>query len=97
MKNIHNSDLDVLTSPDIEAEIKALMNRSIILFNDNHNSFDHVISCLIDYCEHHPHQAEQCAYIVHHNGKCQIKTGSYDELVPIYTALCENDLTVEIQ
>ena len=55
----------------------------IILFNDDVNTFDHVINTLVAYCDHTYEQAEQCAYIVHHSGKCAVKTGSYEELEPI--------------
>ena len=74
-----------------------ITNNQIVLFNDEVNSFDHVISCLIQIAQHGSHQAEQCATIVHNNGKCGIKSGSYEELEPIYFALSENNLTVEIQ
>ena len=69
----------------------------IVLFNDNHNTFDHVIECLISSCGHDALQAEQCAMIVHFKGKCNVKSGSYDELAPIYQSLAEKDLTVELK
>mgnify|MGYP001167904728 CR=1 FL=1 len=68
----------------------------IILFNDDVNTFDHVINTLVAYCDHTYHQAEQCAYIVHHSGKCVVKTGSYEELEPICHKLLEAQLSVEI-
>ena len=37
----------------------------IVLYNDDHNTFDHVIDCLMAYCGHEVLQAEQCALIVH--------------------------------
>jgi len=69
----------------------------IVLFNDDHNTFDHVIECLMAYCGHEVLQAEQCALIVHTRGKCSVKTGDYDELEPICTALLERDLTAEVE
>lgn len=71
--------------------------RSLVLFNDDHNTFDHVIDTLIEVCEHNHYQAEQCALITHMNGKCGIKNGSFDELRPIHEELGRRDLTVEIQ
>lgn len=71
--------------------------RQIILFNDDVNTFDHVIEMLIKYCKHEPTQAEQCAYIVHYNGKCEVKSGSYDDLEPVCTALLDAGLSAEIQ
>lgn len=69
----------------------------IVLFNDNHNSFEHVILCLMAFCKHNLIQAEQCAQIVHVKGKYPIKHGEIDELVSINNQLAANDLTTEIQ
>jgi ATP-dependent Clp protease adaptor protein ClpS len=73
------------------------VQKSLILFNDDVNTFDHVINCLISYCNHSPIQAEQCAYIVHYNGKCEIKRGTLEILLPIKEALLDNGLTVSIR
>lgn len=48
---------------------------TLILYNDDINTFDHVIKSLVEVCGHDPVQAEQCAMIVHFNGKCEIKIG----------------------
>ncbi|MCG2612475.1 ATP-dependent Clp protease adaptor ClpS [Flavobacterium sp. SM15] len=72
-------------------------NYEIILFNDDVNTFDHVIDTLIDVCDHEPLQAEQCALLVHYTGKCGVKTGSYDELEPQCSALLSAGLSAEIQ
>ena len=82
---------------EIDELIASINQKQIILHNDDINSFEHVIMTLINYCDHSPEQAEQCAFIVHHNGKCGIKTGSIDKLKPIYQALLAEDLTVTIQ
>lgn len=73
-----------------------LENHSIVLFNDEINTFDHVINSLIKYCKHSQIQAEQCAHIVHYNGKCQVKTGNIAKLKPICNALLDNGLSAEI-
>ena len=52
----------------------------IVLFNDDVNTFDHVINVLVSVCNHTPVQAEQCAIIVHYKGQCTVKTGAIDEL-----------------
>ena len=70
---------------------------SIVLYNDDVNSFDHVINSLCKYCDHDSVQAEQCAWIVHNNGKCLVKKGSFDELKPICTALIDNGLSAQIE
>jgi ATP-dependent Clp protease adaptor protein ClpS len=68
----------------------------IVLHNDDVNTFDHVIETLIYACEHSPEQAEQCAIIVHHKGKCIVKTGIYNDLEPRCTLLLEAGLSAEI-
>ena len=72
-------------------------NKAIILMNDDVNNFLHVISCLMMYCEHGKEQAEQVAYIVHHNGKCDVKHGSYEKLEPICRALLDQKLSAKIE
>ena len=54
----------------------------IILYNDDINTFDHVIDCLISICDHTPLQAEQCTLIVHYKGKCSVKSGTLFDLKP---------------
>ena len=70
---------------------------SIILYNDDFNTFDHVISCLVQICNDELIQAEQCAWIVHTNGKCIVKTGEYKELEPLCTLLLEKGLSAIIE
>ena len=95
--------MDTLTLDDIElseselSELDDLINkRSIVLFNDDVNTFEHVIMCLIKYCDHELCQAEQCAMVVHNNGKCSVKSGKFENLKPIAEALLENNLSVKI-
>lgn len=71
-------------------------NNEIVLFNDDVNTFDHVIDTLIRVCKHTSEQAEQCAILVHYKGKCTVKTGSYDELEPQCSQLLEAGLSAEI-
>ena len=78
----------ILVQPDQEHEI--------ILYNDDVNTFDHVIRCLIKICDHTFMQAEQCAYLVHFTGKCSVKTGSLEDLIPRCTALLDEGLSAEV-
>ncbi|WP_299556576.1 ATP-dependent Clp protease adaptor ClpS [Seonamhaeicola sp.] len=68
----------------------------IVLYNDDVNTFDHVIETLIHACDHTPEQAEQCSIIVHYKGKCTVKTGEYDDLEPRCTMLLDAGLSAEI-
>ena len=72
------------------------VNNEIVLHNDDVNTFDHVIDTLIRVCNHTPEQAEQCSLIIHYNGKCTVKTGSYEKLKPQCTQLLEAGLNAEI-
>ncbi|MBT8255649.1 MAG: ATP-dependent Clp protease adaptor ClpS [Bacteroidia bacterium] len=68
----------------------------IVLYNDDVNTFEHVINTLIVACEHTPEQAEQCSLIVHFKGKCTVKSGSYDDLKPRCSKLLDAGLSAEI-
>ena len=82
-----------------EVLLDELVNKEneIVLYNDDMNTFDHVIDTLIRVCKHEPLQAEQCAFIVHYNGKCTVKTGAYEVLVAMCSALLDANLSAEIQ
>lgn len=69
----------------------------IVLYNDDYNTFEHVIDCLVVYCKHDTIQAEQCANIVHFNGKCMVKYGTKEVLLPIYQVLLEKGLSVKLE
>jgi ATP-dependent Clp protease adaptor protein ClpS len=69
----------------------------LILWNDDVNTFDHVIDCLVSICDHTSTQAEQCAYIVHYNGKCVVKEGGKQKLKPLLVALQLQQLSAEIK
>lgn len=69
----------------------------LILYNDDVNTFDHVIDCLISICNHSVTQAEQCAYIVHYKGQCSVKNGSVEKLKPMLLALQTQDLSAKIK
>ncbi|REG99767.1 ATP-dependent Clp protease adaptor ClpS [Flavobacterium aquicola] len=72
------------------------MNNEIIVYNDDVNTFDHVIDTLVRVCDHTLIQAEQCSLIVHFNGKCTVKTGEYEKLKIQCTGLLEAGLSAEI-
>ncbi|MGB0456029.1 MAG: ATP-dependent Clp protease adaptor ClpS [Flavobacteriaceae bacterium] len=68
----------------------------IVLFNDDVNTFDHVIETLVDACNHTFEQAEQCSLLVHYKGKCTVKTGPYEDLKPRCSKLLQAGLSAEI-
>ncbi len=71
--------------------------KNLIVFNDHVNSFDHVIESLVMVCKHDVIQAEQCTWLVHYKGKCQVKKGDYEELEAMCTGLLNRGITAEIQ
>lgn len=68
----------------------------LVVFNDDFNTFDHVIKTLIKVCQHTPEQAEQCTLLIHYKGKCTVKTGSFEELRPLREAICEVGIDAKI-
>lgn len=83
-------------SEQLLLEEEVVKQNEIVLFNDEVNTFDHVIETLMDICEHTPEQAEQCSLIVHYNGKCTVKTGEYSDLEPRCSGLLQAGLSAEI-
>lgn len=81
-----------------EAEVDLLSDEGckLVLYNDDYHTFDYVIKALVDICRHTYEQAEQCTIVVHFTGKCIVKYGGYEELMPMHTALINKQLTTEI-
>ncbi|HEX8270844.1 MAG TPA: ATP-dependent Clp protease adaptor ClpS [Flavobacterium sp.] len=80
----------------VEVKEKTGLDNEIIIYNDDVNTFDHVIETLVRVCKHTPEQAEQCSLIIHYVGKCTVKTGPLSELTPACTQLLEAGLSAEI-
>jgi ATP-dependent Clp protease adaptor protein ClpS len=83
-------------SEELLIEEETVRQNEIVVFNDDVNTFDHVIATLISVCDHTPEQAEQCSLIVHYKGKCTVKTGEYKDLEPRCTSLLSAGLSAEI-
>src|ERR1700704_3684334 len=90
IKPVITEETDLLTSADYPC--------SLIVWNDEVNTFEWVIETLIDICHHTYEQAEQCAYIIHFQGKYAVKQGSYEELKPMCDAITDRGIgaTVEV-
>ena len=84
-------------SPEVEIVEKEAELRSLILYNDDVNSFDFVIETLVDVCEHDFLQAESCAWIAHYKGKCSVKKGSFEDLKICCNEMTNRTLTVAIR
>ena len=70
--------------------------RELVVFNDDINTFDHVIKTLIRVCKHSAEQAEQCTWLIHYKGKCTVKSGGYDEMKPYRDGICEAGIDAKI-
>ncbi len=79
-----------------ETDVIDIELHNLIVWNDNVNTFDWVIESLIEICGHETTQAEQCALIIHHKGKCGVKKGSFDYLRPQAEALIERGIQATI-
>ena len=70
--------------------------RMLVLHNDDVHTFDYVIDCLMEVCGHDEMQAEQCTWLVHFKGWCDILRGGYDRLLPYRRAMADKGLKVTI-
>jgi len=71
-----------ITKKKTESKVKEILSKpyKLILHNDDHNTFDWVITCLMKICKHEQEQATQCAHVVHYNGKCDVKYGDLETI-----------------
>jgi len=92
MQMFPGTDIEVLEEEDVLTDEL----RDLIVFNDEVNTFDHVIQTLIKVCKHSPEQAEQCTWIIHYKGKCTVKVGAFDELAPMRNAICQRGISAEV-
>ena len=70
---------------------------NLIVWNDEVNTFDHVIETLVDVCGHSHEQAEQCAMFIHFQGKYAVKKGSFEDLEPLCTAITDRGIGATIE
>ncbi len=69
----------------------------LIVYNDDVNTFDWVIRCLMDILDHTSIQAEQLALLIHFKGKATVKSGSMKELKPLKDGLVDRGLSAVIE
>jgi ATP-dependent Clp protease adaptor protein ClpS len=70
--------------------------KNLIVFNDDYNTFDHVINILVKVCKHTTQQAEQCTWLIHYRGKCIVKTGNFTKLKPMRDSICDAGIDARI-
>lgn len=85
---------ETFTLDEILSSLKVL--HRLILWNDDTNTFEHVIYCLIKYLDYSDKQAEKIAWTVHNEGKCAILEGSFTEMEVYRKILQQEGLTVSV-
>lgn len=84
-----DSDIDVLT--EVESPYQ------LIVWNDDVNTFDWVITTLIEICGHTQEQAEQCALFIHHKGQYAVKKDAFEILKPQCEAINDRNINATIE
>ncbi|MDE3235230.1 MAG: ATP-dependent Clp protease adaptor ClpS [Bacteroidota bacterium] len=84
-------------SEEVLTEVSFKSPFSLIVWNDEVNTFEWVIDTLIEVCGHSEEQAEQCALIIHLQGKYAVKQGDYDTLKPMCDAITERGIGATIE
>lgn len=92
-----NEDLEILTEELVKEGLEKLPNYALVVYNDDVNTFDHVINTLIRVCKHTFEQATQCTYFIHYKGKYAVKHGSLKELKPMHEAILEAGIWCKIE
>jgi ATP-dependent Clp protease adaptor protein ClpS len=87
---------DVEVLDEVSEEVITTDLYDLVVFNDDFNTFEHVIRTLIKVCKHTPEQAEQCTLLIHYKGKCTVKSGSFEELALMRNAICERHISAEV-
>lgn len=90
----------MLSSTQLQEEVlleeKIEDTHDLVVFNDEVNTFDHVIDTLMKVCEHSPEQAEQCTLLIHYKGKCAVKHGDFDHLKELRALIGEAGISAEV-
>ena len=87
------------TSPFAAEELLLDVDKpySLVVWNDEVNTFEWVIETLVEVCKHSYEQAEQCAYVIHFRGKYAVKHGSYEDLKPQCDAITDRGIGATVE
>lgn len=88
-----------ITKKKVESKVEEILSSPyrLLLHNDDNNSFDWVITCLVKVCKHDQEQANQCAHIVHFNGVCDVKYGDLETISTMKDKLQSAGLSVTME
>jgi ATP-dependent Clp protease adaptor protein ClpS len=94
---MNTTNPNTLESEETDLLIDDGNNCQLIVWNDEVNSFDWVITTLIEICGHTQEQAEQSAMIIHTKGKYAVKEGSYEFLKPMCDSITERGIGATVE
>ena len=92
---LYNSDTETLELTD--KKLQTAKPHSLLIYNDDVNTFDFVIDSLVEVCGHDEIQAEQCTLLIHSKGKCDVKLGTFKQLNPLKDELLNRGLSAVIE
>ena len=91
------ANLKPLETADTDTVTEISQGYSLIVWNDEVNTFEWVIETLIKICKHTEEQAEQCAMLIHTQGKYAVKKGEYEVLKPMCDAITDRGIGATIE
>ena len=87
---------EVLVEEEVEDTDSGRVSQ-LIVYNDDHNTFEWVIQCFMEVLGHTHAQSEQLSLIIHFKGKAIVKTAPKSVLKPKKDALVERGLSAVIE
>jgi len=95
--DIRCAQVEELEEVMVEELVETGNPSQLIVHNDEHNTFDHVIQCFVDIIGHSPEQSEQLSLLIHFKGKATVKTAPFDVLRPLKDGLVDRGLSAVIE
>jgi len=91
--------MSTITKKKVKSQVDEILSQpyKLILHNDDKNSFDWVITCLVKICAHEYEQANQCAHLVHFKGECDVKYGDFEKISLMKEKLQSAGLSVTME
>ena len=97
MSKPYNEAAQPLKEAEHDVDTALMSSYSLVVWNDEVNTFEWVIETLIKVCGHTPEQAEQCAMFIHTKGKYAVKNGEYETLKPMCDAITDRGIGATIE
>jgi ATP-dependent Clp protease adaptor protein ClpS len=97
MVNMLKEEIQISAREEVDVLTATEHPYQLIVWNDEVNTFEWVIETLIEICGHTTEQAEQCALLIHTQGKYAVKHGEYEELKPMCDAITDRGIGATIE